>query len=179
MDISDSHQDRTEDIVRLFKDTFTASEGAGEGELIAGLVTRMFASVPPDDIRVFSALENGALVGTIVFTRLSYSEDNRTVFLLSPVAVAPEAQGKGVGQALIKQGLTDLRAAGVDVVLTYGDINFYAKAGFAQISEEIARAPLPLDYPHGWLGQALIAGPLEPLRGASRCVEALNDPALW
>jgi predicted N-acetyltransferase YhbS len=88
-------------------------------------------------------------------------------------------QGKGVGQALLSFALDHLRQAGVAVVLTYGDINFYGRVGFAQVSEAVAAPPLSLTYPEGWLAQSLTDGPLVPLTGASRCVEALNDPALW
>ncbi len=95
------------------------------------------------------------------------------------MAVATAHQGTGVGQKLIAHGLGVLRDNGVDAVLTYGDINFYAKVGFAQISEETARAPLPLQYPQGWLGQSLSRPELEPLAGPSYCVEALNDPSYW
>ncbi len=179
MDHSNHYTDRTDSIIALFNDAFTASEGAGEGDLVASLVSTMFASVPPDDIRVFLALDEGALAGAIIFTRMTFADDDRTVFLLSPVAIAPGHQGKGVGQALLAHGLNSLRETGVDVALTYGDINFYAKVGFAQITEDVARAPQPLSYPEGWLGQSLASETLVPLRGALTCVAALDDPAYW
>jgi putative acetyltransferase len=179
MEFTHGHADRKDDIIRLFKDTFTASEGEAEGDLIAGLVTDMFGKVAPDDIFVFSALDDGTLVGAVIFTRMTYAEDERTIFILSPAAVAPGQQGKGIGQALLSHGLNSLRENGVDVVLTYGDPNFYSKVGFHRLTEEIAQAPLPLSYPEGWLGQSLTARTLTPLRGASTCVEPLNDPAMW
>jgi len=173
------YADRTRDIIGLFKSTFADSEGAAEGELIAKLVTNMFATTAPDDIFVFSTLDNNVLAGTIIFTRLSYPEDNRTVFILAPVAVATGQQGKGLGQGLLNYGLDELRANGVDVALTYGDINFYSKVGFAQITESDARPPLPLDYPEGWLGQSLTDQPFLQIKGRSQCVEALNSPDYW
>lgn len=179
MDFTNSHADRTDDIIRLFRECFTASEGEAEGDLIAGLVTRMFASVAPDDIVVVSALDDGRLVGAVIFSRMTYAQDDRTVFILSPAAVAPLQQGKGIGQALLSHGLNGLRENGVDVVVTYGDLNFYSKLGFDRITEEIAGAPLPLSYPEGWLGQSLTAESFVPLQGASTCVEPLNDPGLW
>ncbi|MEX0318977.1 MAG: GNAT family N-acetyltransferase [Ruegeria sp.] len=179
MDYASTYKDRTDEIIDLFTSTFTASEGAEEGRLIGQLVTDMFATANDTDMFVFSALHDGAIVGAILFTRLTYPQDDRNVFLLSPVAVATHQQGKGIGQKLLRHGLNSLRQQGVDAALTYGDINFYSKVGFNQITEVDAQAPLPLQYPQGWLGQSLTDRPLDPLKGPSRCVDALNSPDYW
>lgn len=179
MNYTDAYTGRADEIAALFTTTFTNSEGDGEGELIGTLANDLMAKTEKDDLFVFSALEGQTVVGTIIFTRLIYPDDERTVFVLAPVAVATSHQGKGVGQALLSYGLKALKTNGVDVAITYGDINFYAKVGFAPISEEIAKAPLPLQYPEGWLGQSLTAPSLKPLVGQSLCVDALNDPAYW
>jgi putative acetyltransferase len=110
---------------------------------------------------------------------MSYAGDARQVFVLAPVAVATDRQGQGVGTALIRHGLDALRARGVDVALTYGDPAYYGRIGFRPITTEIAAAPYPLQFPHGWLGQALDGGPLRPLVGEVACVPALADPAFW
>ena len=178
MDFTMIHGERTGEIIDLFRATFADSEGAAEGDLIGQLVERMFATVEADDIHVFLALEGGSLSGAAIFTRMEYPQDDRTVFILSPMAVATSQQGTGVGQALLNYALARLRENGVDVALTYGDISFYSKVGFRQIPQTTAQPPLPLQYPEGWLGQSLIDRPLDPLQGASSCVDALNDPAL-
>jgi len=168
-----------EELIALFRASFTASEGAAEGAVIAEFVARMEATVDDADLVVVSARDGGDLVGAAIFSRMTYPGDARTVFILSPMAVSPDHQGKGVGQALLAYAFDHLRREGVEVVLTYGDINFYGKVGFAQVSEAVAAPPLPLSYPEGWLAQSLTGETLVPLTGASRCVEALNDPALW
>ncbi|TCP43114.1 putative acetyltransferase [Rhodovulum marinum] len=179
MEFTTRYTDRTDLIIGLFRATFTDSEGAAEGDVIARLVADMFATVDAADIFVVAALEDGSIVATAIFTRLSYPEDARTVFILSPMAVATGRQGQGLGQNLLNHGLNALRGHGVDVVLTYGDINFYSRVGLAPITERIAKAPLPLQYPEGWLGQSLTGAPLDPLRGPSHCVSALDNPAYW
>ena len=165
-------------IAELFRATFTASEGAEEGELIGGLARRLMSQTPPDDLRVFSAWESGVLIGAILFTRLAFADD-RTVFLLAPVAVATDRQRQGVGQALIRHGLGALRAEAVDVAVTYGDPAFYGRVGFLPVTVAEVPAPHALNHPHGWLGQSLTAAPLSPLEGPSRCVAAFDDPRLW
>lgn len=179
MDFTTSCSDKKGEIADLFRSTFTASEGAGEGDLVGTLVERILATVHTDDRLVCSALEEGTLTGAAIFTRMTYPEDERRVYILSPMAVDTAFQGKGIGQKLLFFGLNQLRENGVDVALTYGDINFYSRCGFSQIRENIAQPPLPLTYPEGWLGQALNGGPLVALVGSSTCVEALNIPALW
>ena len=179
MEIVSGHRDRVEDIAALFAATFTASEGADEGRTIGALARDLMTTTPEGDIAVFLAVDGGDPVGAIVFTRLAYPEDDRTVFLLSPVAVATDRQGTGIGQRLLRHGLDALAARGVDVALTYGSPDYYGKVGFRPITEEVARAPQPLSLPEGWLGVSLKQRPLDPLKGPSRCAPALDDPAYW
>ena len=179
MNISCNPKGREQGLVDLFKATFTASEGAEEGTLIAGLVHRQLVETPAQDIHVFMAEEDGLLLGACVFTRLTYAQDARTVFVLAPVAVMPERQGQGIGQALLRHGLKALRDAGVDVAITYGDPDYYQKVGFQPISEGDASAPHRLQFPHGWLGQSLTNRPWSALIGPSSCVPALDDPVFW
>ena len=179
MEFTSKYKDRTGDITTMFAETFTESEGPEAGQLIKELVSDMLTSLTADDMHVFLAIEDGIIQGGIIFTRLIYEQDARTVFILAPVAVTTSQQGKGLGQQLIRYGLQALRSSGVDVALTYGDINFYAKVGFSLIAEADAQAPLPLQYPEGWLGQSLTNKKFDPIAGPSRCVAPLNSPDHW
>ncbi len=179
MKIGTGPKGREADIIDLFTSTFTASEGVEEGALIGDLVRNLLGGTAANDRFVFTAEEKGRIVGGIVFSRLTYEQDDRTLFILAPVAVATDQQGKGIGQRLLIHGLASLRGAGVDIAMTYGDPNYYAKVGFMPISEADAQAPFPLSRPEGWLAQSLTQRPMTPLKGPSRCVEALNDPVFW
>jgi putative acetyltransferase len=179
MEYSDVYKGRENEIVALFRDTFTASEGAEEGAVIGKLVTEFFATTREGDIWVFTAWEDGALAGAIIFSRLRYDQDDRSVFILAPVAVKTILQGRGIGQRLLTYGLNEIRKHGIDVAMTYGDPNYYTKVGFVPITEDQARAPLRLSFPHGWMAQSLTDRPLDPLKGPSHCVDALNSPDYW
>jgi predicted N-acetyltransferase YhbS len=179
MDFSTGFKGGEEAIIDLFIATFTASEGADEGALIGELVRNMLGTTADDDLFVFTAAEAGAIVGAILFSRLTYDNDDRSVFVLGPAAVAPDHQRKGIGQRLISHGLEALRDAGVDIAVTYGDPNYYSRVGFAPISEAQAPAPFALNHPEGWLGQSLTDQALTPLQGPCRCVGALHDPVFW
>lgn len=166
-------------IVDLFSASFAASAGAEEGVLIADLVTKLLGDTCAQDRYVFVALDQTGLTGGVIFSRLTYAEDPRSVFLLSPMAVAKARQGQGIGQALLQHALAALREIGVDVVITYGDPAFYGKVGFQPMTQTFATPPLPLSHPEGWIGQLLGQRPFTPLKGRSTCVSALNVPALW
>ncbi|WP_260009575.1 GNAT family N-acetyltransferase [Leisingera aquaemixtae] len=179
MEFLSEYRGHTREIIGLFRAAFTASEGEAEGGLIAGLVRDIFAKTPDQDLFVFSAWDGSTLTGCIMFSRLRFDQDSRTVFLLSPVAVSPSRQRQGIGQALLKHGLSRIREHGVDVAVTYGDPAYYGKTGFRQITEAQAAAPVPLRVPEGWLAQPLSGAELAPLRGPSSCIEALNNPDYW
>lgn len=179
MKFNTGYQGREAEIIDLFAATFAASEGEQEGALIGQLARDLLGGTAEKDLVVFTAEDDGTIVGAIVFSRLRYDQDARTVFVLAPVAVATDRQGKGIGQKLLAHGLAALRSAGVDLAITYGDPNFYARVGFTPIREADAQAPFALNHPEGWLAQSLTEQPLTPLKGPSRCVEALNDPVFW
>ncbi len=179
MKFSQGFNGREQEIVALCSSTFAASEGAEEGELIGKLVNDLLTSTPEQDLFVFCAVTTGEIVGAIVFSRLTYDQDDRSVFVLGPVAVATNEQGKGVGQSLLRHGLQKIGAAGVDVAVTYGDPGYYSKVGFQPISESFAQAPFSLQYPHGWQAQSLNGTDLEPIPGECVCVPAFNDPVYW
>ena len=178
MQVTDTFADRQDEIAALFETTFSASEGAEEGALIGTLARALLSETPSEDLRVFLA-EDGGLIGAVIFTRLHFAGENRTAFLLSPMAVATEHQGKGIGQTLIATALDALRTDGADIAVTYGDPAFYGKVGFATVSTETVPAPHPLSQPEGWIAQALNASTLSPLQGPAACASALDDPAYW
>lgn len=166
-------------ISELFESTFTESEGAQEGALIGALVRRLISETPIQDLRVFSAWEANTLLGCIFFTRLHYSGDPRTVFMMAPVAIATAHQGQGIGQRLIRQGLDAISREGVAIAVTYGDPAFYGRVGFTSVTGDDLPAPQPLQQPQGWIAQSLTGEPLTPIKGPVTCAPAFNDPSLW
>lgn len=166
-------------VVALFRDSFTASEGAAEGRLVSELARDLMAGTPPSDLRVFRAEEAGEVIGAAIFTRLAYPQDARRVMLLSPMAVSPDRQGRGVGQDLLRHALAALRAEGTEVVLTYGDPDFYGRVGFAGVDQGRMAAPHALGMPQGWLGQSLSGGEMPALSGVPVCAAALDRAEFW
>ncbi|EII3092347.1 GNAT family N-acetyltransferase [Vibrio cholerae] len=173
-------QEEAQEIITLFNNTFSDSEGKEEGALIAKLVED-FLTLPTkdEDLYVFIAQDdNERIVGSILFSRLSFP-NGENIFLLAPVAVATDCQGKGIGQNLIQFGLDTLKEKGVTVAITYGDINFYSKTGFAPISQDVIQAPLDLSYPEGWIAQSLNGEAIPHVVGKPTCLKAIDNPSYW
>lgn len=171
--------DAYEVLLGVFRAAFTASEGAAEGDAIAALVAELIRSTPTADLDVVSAWQDEVPVACIIFTPLRYSDDPRQVVLLAPVAVIPETQRSGVGQALIAYGLELMRSKGADVILTYGDPAYYSKSGFLPAREDAAPPPYPLSMPQGWQALVLDGQPLSALGGQPTCAEAWQNPDFW
>lgn len=164
----------------LFAASFTASEGAQEGQAIAALAQGLITTTQPRGLDLFVAQDGDHFCGAVIFTRLEFPRDARQVWLLSPMAVAPTHQGQGIGTALIAHAKADLRAKSADVIVTYGDPAFYGKSGFAPIAQTILPPPFALSHPEGWIACNLRDdGPIAPFLGPSQCAPALRHPHFW
>lgn len=178
MEFSLFNSKNTREVIRLFTQVFSASEGQEEGRNIGQLVSDLISKTEPQDLTGCVAIDKGCIVGCIFFSRFTVPGD-QIAFILSPVAIATEVQGMGVGQELIGYGLEHLRSQQVSLVFTYGAPAFYSKTGFYQISESFVKAPFPLSQPVGWLAQSLDGRPIQAMNGSTQCVEALSDPGYW
>jgi putative acetyltransferase len=178
MKISTYNPSQSPDVINLFTKVFSDSEGQDEGEVIGRLVSDLIITTNESDIVGFVAILKEEIVGCIFFSRLTLPSD-KIAFILSPVAIATERQGKGIGQQLIKYGIEYLRLKKIDLVFTYGDPGFYSKVGFQQISEEIVKAPFKLTQPEGWLAQSLQTDVIDAIVGSSVCEKALNKQEYW
>lgn len=176
MQLSEFETHQAAEVQALFERTFADAEGPSEGELIGGLVRKLMADTDPRDLLGFVAMEKGRVVGSLFFSRLMFDTPVEAV-LLSPVAVHPDHQGRGIGQRLIRFGLERLKERGVTHLFTYGDPAFYSRVGFMPAPE--STAPCRLSQPEGWLGQALEGHEMASLSGVPRCVAAFDDPAYW
>ena len=171
-------KDRRDDLVSLFRSTFSFSEGEEEGKLIGDLVSKLSDAIDEADVICFGAFENQSLIGAIFFTRLRF-DDDAFVYMLAPVAVSTAHQRAGVGKSLIKFALDGIVKTGTEVAVTYGDPAFYGKVGFEPLSENVLKAPMELSMPNGWLGQSMTGKPIQARHGRPSCVEAFRNPAYW
>jgi len=165
-------------VTQLFMKTFSDSEGPAEGEMIGRLAKDLVNTTDKNDLYGFVARDDADIVGSIFFSRIKF-ECGINCFILAPVAVRTDLQGRGIGQKLIKYGIDALSKGGVELVLTYGDPAFYSKVGFRAVTEVMVPAPMTLQRPEGWLAQSLTGKDIQLITGQSSCVEALNKPEYW
>lgn len=82
------------------------------------------------------AEQGGSIVGHILFTpaQIEGEKESTEGMGLGPMAVLPEHQGKGIGSALVRTGLEELRKGGARFVVVVGHPWFYPKFGFEKAS---------------------------------------------
>lgn len=78
------------------------------------------------------AEDGGEVVGHAMWSAAWLDAPPRLVDVqvLSPLAVAPTMQRRGVGRALVAEGLDRLTARGVPAVVLEGDPHYYSRLGF-------------------------------------------------
>lgn len=168
-----------DEVIRLFYDTFKSSENEVEARAVSALVGRYLENYPREDLLGYVALEDAAIVGCVFFSELDFPESDKKVFILSPMAVKTEVQGRGIGQRLISYAHNELRKRGVNLTATYGDIRFYSKSGYALVSTGDIAAPLKLTYPEGWLALSLDGETALKVEGPSICIPEMHAEELW
>jgi len=167
-----------EEVTHLFTSVFADSEGEQEGKLIGNLAKELTTHIDNINIFCFAARSQHSLIGVIFFTRLKFTTTD-DAFMLAPVAISTQHQGKRIGQALIQFGLDEMRNRSIDVIITYGDPAYYSKVGFRPLSQEIIKAPLQLSQPEGWQGLSLIKNQISSSDERPICVSAFNNPTYW
>ena len=73
---------------------------------------------------------DGRVVGQIAFSPAQVAGKDCGWFMLGPVAVDPSRQRQGIGQALVREGLQQLRTLGAQGCVLVGDPAYYCRFGF-------------------------------------------------
>ena len=126
----------------------------------------------------FVAATGAEIVAHVVFSDCGIAGTTSRVSLLGPLAVTPGRQGRGIGSALVREGLQYLRCTDTSRVLVLGDPAFYRRLGFAR--EDAIRAPYPLPdvYLGAWQSQPLTAA-TDEISGILTVPEAWREASLW
>jgi putative acetyltransferase len=77
---------------------------------------------------------DGRVVGHIAFSPVIISDGTRNWYGLGPVSVLPEYQRKGIGKALIQEGLSRLKVLNAQGCCLVGHPDYYRKFGFKNMS---------------------------------------------
>jgi putative acetyltransferase len=74
---------------------------------------------------------DGEVVGHVAFSPVSISDGSAGWYGLGPVSVRPDCQRRGIGKALIKEGLARLSRLGAAGCCLVGHPDYYRQFGFA------------------------------------------------
>jgi putative acetyltransferase len=77
---------------------------------------------------------DGRVIGHIAFSPVTISDGTPNWYGLGPVSVLPEHQRKGIGKALIKEGLSRLKDMNAQGCCLVGHPDYYRKFGFKNMS---------------------------------------------
>lgn len=76
------------------------------------------------------AEDNGAIVGHVAVSPVSISDGTDGWYGLGPISVAPECQGQGIGNRLMKQAIAELRGLAAAGCVVLGEPSYYGHFGF-------------------------------------------------
>jgi putative acetyltransferase len=87
------------------------------------------------------AIVEGQVAGHILFSPATIEGESKTLpgMALGPMAVLSEYQGRGVGSALIREGIAGLRRILCPFVIVLGHATYYPKFGFEPASRRHVR----------------------------------------
>jgi putative acetyltransferase len=113
------------------------------GAVVADLVDSLRDTITADHGLSLVAEQNGQVAGHVMFTHSLLDAPRRLVDVqvLSPLAVVPHYQKRGIGSMLIREGLKIMVARQVPLVFLEGDPAYYRRFGFLPGGEQGFRKP--------------------------------------
>ncbi len=175
MNIRESIEDDKKSIRKVHLDAFDPSEG----ETISQLAIDLLEDKTALPVLSLVAEQDNEIIGHIIFSSVNIEGvEGVSAYILAPLAVTRFAQRNGIGTQLINKGLEILKERGAEIVLVYGDPNYYMRTGFK--AEHNLKPPHKLKYPEeAWMAQELVEGILTKTQGMVHCVSSLNSPEHW
>jgi predicted N-acetyltransferase YhbS len=157
--IRESVEDDKKSIRQVHLNAFDHSEG----ETVSQLAIDLLEDKTALPILSLVAEQDNEIIGNVIFSSL---------------AVTRFAQRKGKGTLLISKGIETLKERGAEIVLVYGDPNYYMRTGFK--ADHNLKPPHKLRYPEeAWMAQELAEGILSKTQGTVRCAMSLSSPEYW
>ena len=87
----------------------------------------------------------GRVVGHIAFSPITISDGSANWYGLGPVSVLPHCQRQGIGSALIREGLSRLKAMNAQGCCLVGHPEYYKRFGFKN-SDALGIEGVPADF---------------------------------
>ena len=101
------------------------------------------------------AVEGEQVVGHIAYSRARLASGHE-VLALAPMAVRPERQRRGIGDALVRESLHRAQATRFPLVVVLGHAAYYPRFGFGPAADLGIEAPFDVP-PESWMALQLPA----------------------
>lgn len=168
---------------QAISDTVITAFGDVQGQEIADLVSDLMKDAGAQPLLSLVATSGDNVIGHILFTNVRIDQSRRRVSsrILAPLSVNPEYQNRGIGGRLVREGLKQLKAAGVELVFVLGHPGYYPKYGFSAAGIKGFEAPYPIapENSGAWMVQELHPEVIGHVSGQVICAEVLMDPRHW
>jgi putative acetyltransferase len=117
--------------------------GAFGEEVVARLKDALVSSPAGRDGLSFVAEIDGSVVGHVLYTRSLLDAPRRLVdvLVLSPLAVAPSHQGRGIGSELVRRTMDSLEDSEFPLVFLEGSPRYYSRFEFVAARDLGFRKP--------------------------------------
>ena len=150
-----------------------------EGKVVSQLAIALLEDETALPILSLVAEQDNDIIGHILFSSVNIKgAEGVSAYILAPLAVTKLKQNNGTGTQLITKGLEKLKELGAEIVLVYGDPDYYMRTGFK--AGHNLKPPYKLQYPdEAWMAQELVAGILSRTQGTVRCALSLSSPEYW
>ncbi len=89
------------------------------------------------------AEDHARIVGHIAFSWVEISDGTPDWYDLGPVSVWPELHRRGIGSALVRRGIADLRESGAAGIVLLGNPAYYGRFGFVHAPQLRYPGPPP------------------------------------
>ncbi|MBQ8620016.1 MAG: N-acetyltransferase [Clostridia bacterium] len=171
----ETHKDY-KDIVAMILRSFREGTPYSDGTDIIALIEEIRDSKYYIPELSFVAELDGKIVGHFLFSHFPLSAapdgtrmdpEDQGIVMLAPVAVHPDCFRRGIGSAMLRLGIEQVRKCGYRGITVEGDYHFYNKVGF-KTSSEFGIYPTsghPLQEPRCMMCQETSPGSLRGMQG--------------
>jgi len=173
--IRESVENDKKPISKVHQNAFDQSEG----ETISQLAIDLLEDKSVLSVLSLVAEQDNEIIGNVIFSPVKIEgAEGVSAYILAPLAVTRLMQRCGTGTQLINKGLEILKERGAEIVLVYGDPDYYTRTGFT--AGHNLKPPHKLIYPEeAWMAQELVEGTLSKTQGTVQCATPLNSPEYW
>ena len=175
MEIRESVENDKKPIKKVHLNAFDESEG----EIVAQLAVDLLEDKTALPILSLVAEQDNEIIGSVIFSSVNIEGvEGVSAYILAPLAVTRFAQRNGIGTLLINNGFETLKERGAEIVLVYGDPDYYMRTGFK--AGHNLKPPYKLKYPEeAWMAHELVENILVKTQGTVRCALSLSSPEFW